>query len=125
PIAQEYGFLGFNLVRFGGRVYAVAESLGAVDLVTMSADELAELPNANTLDEVKYLVALSMHKPVEALDSLRVARPRDSAVGNPETVQVVGTHRDFNLVHQGGRVYGVRQSLGEIDVTDGGEALQR
>jgi len=125
PIAQEYGFLGFNLVRFGGRVYAVAESLGAVDLVTMSADELAELPNANTLDEVKYLVALSMHKPVEALDSLRVARPRDSAVGNPETVQVVGTHRDFNLVHQGGRVYGVRKSLGEIDVTDGGEALQR
>jgi hypothetical protein len=125
PIAQEYGFLGFNLVHFGGRVYAVAEALGAVDLATMSADELAELPNANTLDEVKHLVALSVHKPVEVFDGLRAAGPQDCAAGNPETVQLVGTHRGFNLVRHSGKVYGLRQSLGEIDLTDGGEALQQ
>ena len=125
PIAQEYGFLGFNLVRFGGRVYAVAESLGAVDLVTMSADALAELPNAQTLDEVKHLVALSARKPVEAFDGLRTARPQDGAAWNPETVQLVGTHCGFNLVNYGGKVYGIRQSLGEIDVTDSGEALRQ
>jgi hypothetical protein len=123
PIGQEYGFLGFNLVHFAGRMYAVAESLGAVDLAAMSADELAELPNANTLDEVKYIVAL-MHKPVQASDGL-AAGPQRGAAGNPQTVQSVGTHRGFKLVHYGGKVYGVRQSLGEIDLTDGDETLQQ
>jgi hypothetical protein len=70
PMAREYGFLGFNLVSFGGRVYALAQSMGLVELTTMSADELAGLPSAKTLDKVKYLVAISTLRPVESVDGL-------------------------------------------------------
>ena len=117
PMALEYGFLGFNIVSFGGRVYALAESLGALDLATMSADDLAVLPNAKTVDEVKYLAALSTLKPVEAASV--------ATIGNPEIPQLAGTHRGFNLVRYGGKVYGLRQSLGAIDLTDGAELLER
>jgi hypothetical protein len=117
PMALEYGFLGFNIVSFGGRVYALAESLGALDLATMSADELAVLPNAKTVDEVKYLAALSTFKPVEAA--------KVTSSGNPEIPQLVGTHRGFNLVRYVGKVYGLRQSLGAIDLTDGTEILEQ
>ncbi len=117
PMTMEYGFLGFNLVSFGGRVYALAQSLGALDMTTMSADELAVLPNAKTVDEVKHLAALSTLKPAEAA--------KVATSGNPEIPQLVGVHRGFNLVRYAGKVYGLRQSLGEIDLRDGAELLEQ
>jgi hypothetical protein len=49
-------------------------------LTIMSADELAGLPNAKTLDEVKYLVAVSTLKPVEAVDGPRPGEPQDGVL---------------------------------------------
>jgi hypothetical protein len=86
-------------------------------MTTMSADELAGLPNAKTLDEVKHLAALSTLKPVQAANV--------ASAENPEIPQLVGTHRGFNLVRYGGKVYGLRQSLGAIDLTDGVEIMEQ
>jgi len=47
------------------------------------------------------------------------------AGAKPDTLRPSGSYRGFNLVCHGGKVYGVRQSLGEIDLADGGETLQQ
>jgi hypothetical protein len=39
-------------------------------------------------------------------------------------VQLVGAHEGFNLVRYGGRAYGLRQALGEVDVRAGEAALR-
>jgi len=55
----------------------------------------------------------------------RLDRLEYGSGANPDTCHLSGTHRGFHLVHHSGIVYGIRQSLGEVDLTDGGEALQQ
>src|SRR5664280_1711604 len=57
--------------------------------------------------------------------SERLDRVQYGPLGNPEGVSVAGSHGDFNLVHHGGKVYGVRQSLGPLDFSEGDEILRQ
>ena len=53
----------------------------------------------------------------------RLDRVQYGPLGNPESVSVAGSHGDFNLVHHGGKIYGVRQSLGPLDFSEGDDVL--
>lgn len=53
PILIDPGFLGHNLVRFRRWFYAIPGAHGDEDLKALSAEALAELPNAQHLDALR------------------------------------------------------------------------
>ena len=145
PVTREYDFFGFNLVHFQGLMYAISQSLGPVDLTTMAPEELARMPRAASVEELKLIVLTTFYKLPEApgdtaasMDGALVARLREFSEkqqtleaqvermrvqNNSAGVRLVGSRRGFNLVQEGANFYGVRQSLGEIDWSVGPEAL--
>ena len=125
-----------NLVEADGAVFAVSKTLGPVDLFEERLGDRELAPVLLTGDSVgtirrKLEEQMSCASPdtppadggdMYLRDTLLA---RASKAANPDPPRLSGSYSDFNLVHHAGKVYGVRQSLGEIDLTDGGEALQQ
>jgi len=55
PIAYEFGFLGFNIIRFKGRFFALPQGV-AVDLLALDKRQLSRLISAPDLARVKQAV---------------------------------------------------------------------
>ena len=95
-----------HLVSTGGRFYAVAKELGPPDITAELLGD-ADLPpfifTGATLNEVVAKL-------------LNDTQQREAPV-------LVGSHRDFNMVHYRGRIYALRQSLGYVDVAAGEREL--
>lgn len=106
--AGEHG--GYNLLRRRGRWFAVHQDLGAVDLDRAEAVLLAEQPPA------AVLTAHSEDGLKQRIDRLTAAAARE----------LFGEHRGFNLLHRGGLCYGIRQTLGGLDLSgEGAEWVAR
>lgn len=45
--------------------------------------------------------------------------------GDPDVIHLAGAYSGFNLVHYQGKAYGLRQTLGVVNVTDGDAALKQ
>ncbi len=62
PQLIEEGYTGFNIVRFQGRYFGIAQNLGPLDLTKVSEEELKEYEHkgfliiGNTAAEVKYIL---------------------------------------------------------------------
>jgi hypothetical protein len=127
PLTIERDFLGCNLVRYGGRIYAVPMAAGPVEIDTFSPHTLAALPAGASLSELKALLLvghsqLGQHK--QALDQLADVLKKDAVPGcagqywkDTPTPCVVDVYNGFNVVAYRERYFGIRQSIGSIDLS--------
>lgn len=127
PLTIERDFLGCNLVRYGGRVYAVPMAAGRIDIETLSPDTLAALPTGASLGELKALLLIGYsefnhHR--QALSQLagvlkeeRTAECIDSYWKETHNPSVVNVYKGFNVVAYHGCYIGLRQSTGPIDLS--------
>jgi len=121
---------GFNLVRWKRLFFGIRQSAGAVD-ITMDEEVLRGRHPAEDL-----IIAASRRElevRINAVEDSGAGAARFDPSGRRKTgpdevssvPHLVGSYRDFNLVHYGGRVYGLRQSLGPVDLTASSDQLQR
>ena len=102
PHLVEEGFRNFNLVNYGGKVFALAQCVGPVDFTTLSETEFRELRSkeqihvADSLEEAKRWI--------EQLDER--LRPR----------LLEPAYKGFNLLAYRGSIWAVAQSLGPLDL---------
>ena len=127
PIKLESGFLGCNLVRYAGRIYALPINAGALHMAQLSPEFLAALPSAATLCELKTLLLIGL----EGLDQrLNALHKLGDALSGREALEgfipfwnhanapcLVEEYKGNNIVFFDNRFYGIRQSLGEVDLT--------
>jgi predicted O-methyltransferase YrrM len=96
-----------HLISTGGRYFAVSKQFGAPDIATelLGATDLPPfIFTGSTLDEVR--------EKLQRDDDMRAA---------PE---LIGSYREFNLVRLRKRVYGLRRSLGNVDVAIGDAEIE-
>jgi len=98
----EEGYRRYNILKYGTRFYALAQSLGPLDLHRQSRATLKEYQDrgkcfiANSLPEIKQLV---------------------SRFGREMPVTLIEQDRnEFNILRWNDRYYGLAQSLGAIDL---------
>ena len=99
----ESDFMGFNLVRYSGRIYAVPTSTGKVQLEKLSEKKRAVIISALSVSEVRARVA--------------EREIREQKI-NYENIPLV-IERDFmgcNLVRYSGRIYAVPISAGKVQL---------
>jgi hypothetical protein len=60
PLTIESDFMGYNLVRYSGCIYAIPLSAGPVSLEELPAETLAVFPSATSLSEVKTLLIVGV-----------------------------------------------------------------
>jgi predicted O-methyltransferase YrrM len=121
---------GFNIIQHGARVLGIRQSLGEVD-ITVDPEELRrrygpmDLVVCDTVDAVRgQIERVSLARRVEELE-MKLAKlmgGKETQTGQPV---LVGCESGFNIVACGGSVLGIRQSLGEVDVSVGAEELQK
>lgn len=141
PMTVKYDFLGNNLVRYKGRFYGIPRSAGIVDIRVLPDDVTNILPQAQNLIELEH-VLVNSRAHVEEIqrwqDEKLAPLLRDVAnqngvlnperwrnylkeqqhylrVDDPSSPMFIETYRGFNIVRYGGKLYGVRQSLSEIE----------
>jgi len=103
---------GFNIVQWKRLFYGIRQSLGPVD-VTAEEGELHRRFSPNDLILAPSRGEVEVR--IRAIEESGVPK-FDSRIG-PATPVLVGSHRGFNLVRYNERVYGLRQSLGAVDLT--------
>jgi len=102
PHLVEEGFRNFNLVSYGGKVFALAQCVGPVDFSRLSETEFRELRSkeqifiADSLAEAKRWIE-QLHERLQ-----------------PQSLET--TYKGFNLVAYRGSVWAVAQSLGSLDL---------
>jgi predicted O-methyltransferase YrrM len=125
PAPQLIGsYADFNLVGHGGQVFAIDQAIGEVD-VTQGAAALVERHGADHVIVAQtaegaqaQLEARALARRLEELQAEQRAQAEARA-----RVDRLGSHGTYNLVGHGGRVFAIDQALGEVDVTQGAEAL--
>ncbi len=107
PICHKYGYLGFNIIQYKARFYGIPIAMGAMDISDLSEGGLLcrQYPQAGTLSGCKREIILH-HRDIV-----------------PHLLEE-GFH-GFNIVLADGLFFGVRQSLGEIDFTDGSKLMDK
>jgi hypothetical protein len=103
PELLDEGYRGFNLLAFGCRYYAVAQSLGAFDFVDAHARRLPDL------------IARNRCRVAATVEELRAAVDALAYWPGPELLEE--GYRGFNLVGYEDHVHGVATRLGVLDLT--------
>ncbi|WP_137938177.1 hypothetical protein [Chitinivorax sp. B] len=127
PMTLQSGFLGCNLVRFDGRIYALPQNVGRLPLATLSSEQLAAIPSAPTIDELKALLMMGRHsynQRTESLISLGKKLVDADAIyhaANDEwiitdTPRIIDSYHGFNLIEFRNFFIAIRQTLGEVDL---------
>jgi hypothetical protein len=102
PRLVESGYRTFNLVSFAGKIYAVSQSLGALDVSKLRETEAKQLEGQS-----KLFVFASVREVKQHIDQLPdQTQPRLLEEG----------YRGFNLVSYGDRVFAISQILGPFDL---------
>jgi hypothetical protein len=133
PITLESGYLGCNLVRYARRIYAVPVAAGAVALEVLPPESLAALPASPDLSELKALLLIGaeeLARRQQAFSQLGAMLQGNAAAdrtyaywADVATPSLIESYKDFNIVFFDRRFYGIRQSLGEVDLTGDLRAL--
>ncbi|HQT47606.1 MAG TPA: hypothetical protein PLY97_10335 [Acidocella sp.] len=127
PIKLEAGFLDCNLVRYDGRIYALPISVGQFSLETLPLERLHLLPSAATLEDLKTLLLVGhdgLGQRLASLHKLATTLLGETAENgflpfwqNAAGPCLVEEYQGFNILRHHGRFYGIRQSLGRVDLT--------
>lgn len=112
-------YRGFNLVRYRGFVYGIRQSLGPLNVRDENLRQnysSEDIILGETTGEVQVRIDV-----IEAQRAIQVVASRLNELqfgpaGDPNVVQLIDSYRGFNLVRYGGKAYGIRQSLGPIDI---------
>ena len=116
--------------RYAAKDFLIGESAGELRARIDALEEVESL--REDLRQKEIAARDELHGELQSLRdaqhtvgrlSERLDRVQYGPLGNPEGVSVAGSHGDFNLVHHGGKVYGVRQSLGPLDFSEGDDVL--
>jgi predicted O-methyltransferase YrrM len=107
PTLLAQGYRGYNIVRYRIRCYALAQSIGPVDLPRLPSKVLAGFRERGLC-----LVGDSITEVKTACEE----HPRDV-----ELLQV--GYRSYNLVRLGKTIYGLAQSLGAVDLPSVSQAI--
>ncbi|KPA94798.1 hypothetical protein [Pseudomonas asplenii] len=119
PILLEGDFFSCNLVRFRRRLYALPLQVGAVDLRACSEAQLAALPSASSIGELKALLLLGRSAVEERQVVLQeVSRLLVGRSAEPEEgPSLVTTYNGFNVFRIQQRFIGLRQAAGPMDLS--------
>ncbi len=115
---------GYNFVSCAGRIYALSQDLGEIDVkvgpkALVERYDAEQLIVADSMEGARARIeVIGLAKRVAALEAEQAA-----VAAAREQVKVLGSCGDMNHVAHGGRVYALSQSLGEVDVTMGPQAL--
>ncbi|MDH5763318.1 MAG: hypothetical protein OEZ51_10070 [Nitrospinota bacterium] len=125
----------YNIVKHMGRFYALPQALGPVDLNKKEEREHPDILVADTMDEIKKSIELQLKDQEgryaddtsharssfggRVFDQLRkLSSILQSEPSSTETPSLLTSHRGYNLVHYGGKLYGIPQSLGAMDLSE-------
>lgn len=100
---------GFNIVRWKKLFFGIRQAIGAID-ITEETEEL------RTRWSTKDLVIAPLRSEVEA-QIRTLEADRSDSTGRFAPPRLLGGYKGFNLVDYAGAVYGLRQCLGPIDLT--------
>jgi hypothetical protein len=106
-ILREEGYLGFNLIEYDDRLYAISQDSGLLDVAALTAERIEELERVS-----KLFVTDSVKTAKARIDAIPLAPPPP-----PVAVLLEEAHLDFNLIDYDGRTYAVAQDAGLVDVT--------
>jgi hypothetical protein len=128
PITVEPDFIGFNLVRYARKFYAVPITVGNFSIEKATPEIIARIPSSDSLSNLKMLLQIGG-------DSFKVARAqtdklakwiidkRDIAEtyywGNNEQLTLLDPFEGFNIIRDTSLFIAVRQSLGFVDFSVG------
>lgn len=131
---EEYN--QYNIFTVGERVLAIRQQLGQIDLA-WSEKELTEQYDRRDLFFVPSLAdaesRIDMFQLKQAVQDLSGRLTESERVvqelshlrqAHQQGPLLVSSHRGFNIVKSEGRIYGLRQTLGEINVTIGDAVLR-
>jgi hypothetical protein len=62
PILLKQGYRGFNLIRYGERIYAIPQGEGTFEIERIKRNEYGRWFSAKSLEKVKRLVDQSLTK---------------------------------------------------------------
>ena len=94
----------FNIVQFGIDWYAVPHWLGSLDLLNEQDRSLLGIIHANSLEKLQEVIDLN---------------------GGFYEGSIVSVYRGFNLIPMNGRLYGIPQVLGAVDLRSKEELVNR
>jgi hypothetical protein len=135
PLTLESNFLGCNLVRYRRHVYAVPIAAGPVALQELSDEVLAIIPTAPTLSDLKAILLIgnlrftlhngSLEKLARIIQGTESAQTGHYYWSDSAVPTVVESYNGFNLVAFRNRYFGIRQSLGAVELSGSLEELGR
>lgn len=133
PLTVEQDFMGCNLVRYAHRFYAAPLSAGVIALDECTAQQLARLPSATTLAELKSVLLIGRKAYDRQLAQLNQTgfELHSNTTNNvslaywmeSEEPCLFDTYKGFNLVAWKGRYFALRQSVGMIDLAQNLQTL--
>ena len=110
PELIESHAAGFNLVRYRGRVWAVSQQLGPIDVSRVDRQQLQAYRDAGTI-----LLATTVDEARRLADRLSPAAARQ-----PQLIE--SGYRGFNIVRVGPAVVALAQRIGPVDLSTMTEA---
>lgn len=126
-------YRGFNIVALEDQVWGLRQALGPIDLRTEGTQAgtypAEDLFACGSVEAVRLKVDLienthelrrrveRLEKALEALEGcIQPSIMQRSAPAGPGLPHLIGTYRGFNIVALGDQVWGVRQTLGALDL---------
>lgn len=127
PVTVERDFMRCNLVRYCRRFYAVPLSAGTIALDKLESEQLARLPSAKSLAELKSVLLIGRtaydHQVTQlcelgkALSGKISNKAYQAYWSEAEEPTILQTYKGFNLVAFKGRYFALKQSCGAIDLS--------
>ena len=117
----------YNIIELRGKVFGLSRRLGSLNIAGIPSEILRELEArgdcviANSVEEVKKAILCAKRPNPIAAENGRTGGETDTEEhGQP---QIVDEYRGFNIVQLRERIYGLRQSIGPVDLSLENEAL--
>ena len=127
PFTIESDFMGCNLVRYSGCIYAIPLSAGPVSLEELPAEMLAVFPSASSLSEVKTLLLIgnddlsfrrqSLDKLAQAIQGSVPAQNVYLSLTDSHSPIIIEQYNGFNLISFQNCFFGIRQTIGAVDLS--------
>jgi hypothetical protein len=127
PFIIESDFLGCNLVRYLKRIYAIPMSAGPVSFKELPEEVLVAIPSALSLSEIKAILLLggneislrrqSFDHLAQAIQGMVPLQSIYQFWKDANTPCFIGEHNGFNLILFMNRFFGIRKSIGSVDLT--------
>lgn len=127
PLTIERDFMGCNLVRYSGRIYAVPIAAGPVSFGDLSDEVLGAIPSAHSISEIKTALLMSnndlfpryqsLNQLAQVIQGLAPVESVYQYWQNSNRLSIIEEYNGFNLVSFRGRFFGIRLEVGAIDIS--------